>query len=88
MAISEIIGLAAGACMAFSQFPQAYLVYKTKDTHSISLLMFSILTAGVALWFVCGIVTRFWPMWLSNGICLLPSLYVLYMTVKNKYFKP
>ena len=81
---SEFLGAAAGVCMALSQFPQAWKVYRTRDTRGISLWMFSILTLGVALWCLCGIVTCFWPMWLSNGICLIPSVYVLIMTARDR----
>ena len=79
----EIVGYMAGTCMAIAQFPQAYKVYQTKDTHSISITMFSILTLGVLLWFTYGVLTNSIPMWLTNGICLLPSCYILITAIKN-----
>lgn len=79
----DIIGYLAGTCLAIAQFPQAIKVYKTRDTHSISVLMFSILTAGVFFWFLYGVLTNTMPMWLTNGICLLPSFYILGVTIHN-----
>ena len=79
----QIIGYLAGICLAIAQFPQAIKVYRTKDTHSISLLMFSILTTGVFFWFLYGALAGIPEMWITNGICLLPSFYILYMSIKN-----
>lgn len=83
----NIIGYAAGICMAISQFPQAWLVYKTGKTENISLLMFSILTGGVFCWFLYGILSKTTVIWLTNGICLIPSFYVLYKCISNKIKK-
>lgn len=73
----------AGTCLAIAQFPQAIKVYKTKDTHSISLLMFTILTTGVFFWFLYGVLANIPEMWITNGICLVPSFYILYVSIKN-----
>ncbi|MDR2841112.1 MAG: SemiSWEET transporter, partial [Paludibacter sp.] len=73
----SIIGYAAGICSAVAQFPQAIKVYRTGDTRSISLSMYSIMTLGVAFWFAYGLALNMLPMILANGICLIPSLYVL-----------
>lgn len=83
----QIIGYLAGACLAVAQFPQAIKIYKTKDTHSISLLMFSILTTGVFFWFLYGILAKIPEMWITNGICLLPSFYILYVSIRNLHNK-
>lgn len=81
----EIIGYMAGVCMAIAQFPQAWMVWKTKDTRGISLLMFTILTLGVALWFLFGLINGVVSMWLTNGICLIPSLYILIVAYRNRF---
>jgi MtN3 and saliva related transmembrane protein len=80
----HIIGYLAGICTAASQFPQAYKVYKTKQTEGISMLMYSILTLGVAFWFTYGILLNNLPMILANGACLPPALYTLYVMMKNQ----
>lgn len=78
-----IIGYLAGICTAVAQFPQAYKVYKTKETHSISLLMYSIMTLGIAFWFTYGLLLPDLPMILANGICLIPSIYTLFIAIRN-----
>lgn len=79
-----IVGYAAGVCSAICQFPQAYKVLKTKDTHSISLGMYLTMTIGVILWFTYGVLLNDMPMMLSNGVGLIPSLYTLYLTIRNR----
>ncbi len=79
----SIIGYLAGFCTATAQFPQAYKIYKTRDTKSISLVMYSIMTLGIVFWFTYGLLLSDWPMILANGVCLLPSGYTLYVTIQN-----
>ncbi len=83
----SIVGYIAGVCSAISQFPQALKVIKTRDTHSISPWMYSILTVGVFFWLLYGILLNNLPMILPNGIGLIPSLYILYITFQNIYRK-
>ncbi len=80
-----IVGYIAGFCTAVAQFPQAYKVVKTHETHSISPLMYSILTLGILFWFIYGLLIPDLPMILANGICLIPSFYILYITLRNIY---
>jgi Uncharacterized conserved protein len=79
-----IVGYSAGVCSAICQFPQAYKVFKTKDTHSISLGMYLTMTIGVVLWFTYGCLLGDMPMMLANGVGLIPSLYTLYLTIRNR----
>ncbi|MBP1677474.1 MAG: glutathione synthetase [Bacteroidetes bacterium] len=80
-----IVGFLAGFCTAIAQFPQAYKVIKTGDTHSISIGMYSIMTFGIVLWMIYGILIPDLPMIISNAVCLVPSLYTLYVTIRNLY---
>lgn len=78
-----IIGYIAGFCTAIAQFPQALKVIKTGDTESISFGMYSIMTMGIFFWFVYGVLLSNLPMMLANGVCLIPSIYILFITVRN-----
>lgn len=80
-----IVGYIAGFCTAIAQFPQAYRVAVTKETNSISPVMYSIMTMGILFWFIYGWLIPDLPMILANGVCLIPSLYVLIVTLSNKY---
>ena len=78
-----IVGYFAGFCTAVAQFPQAYKVIKTGNTESISPIMYIIMTLGILFWFLYGILIPDLPMILANGICLVPSLYILLITIRN-----
>lgn len=78
-----IIGYIAGFCTATAQFPQAMKVIKTGDTQSISVGMYSIMTAGILFWFLYGVLLENIPMILANGLCLIPSIYILFITFRN-----
>lgn len=82
--IGTITATIAGICMAICQVPQAWLVFKTKDTSGISILMQAILTLGIGSWFVTGILWNQAPMYLSNGFCFIFCLYILTMCLYNK----
>lgn len=79
----SLIGYVAGFCTAIAQFPQAYKVIKTGETESISLGMYLIMTLGIFFWFAYGILIPDLPMILANGVCLIPSVYILFITVRN-----
>ncbi|MCF0195647.1 MAG: hypothetical protein HUK03_00080 [Bacteroidaceae bacterium] len=76
--------------MAVCQIPQAWSVYRTRNTSGISILMQSILTLGVFLWMVSGFLlcaNDFYsglPMVLTNGLCFVFSLYILVVCVSNR----
>lgn len=78
-----IIGYLGGFLTAIAQFPQAIKVIKTGDTQSISLGMYSIMTLGIFFWLLYGILIPNIPMILANAVCLIPSIYVLYITILN-----
>jgi len=80
-----IIGYIAGFCTAVAQFPQALKVIKTGNTQSISIGMYLIMTMGIFFWFLYGVLIPNIPMILANGVCLIPSLYILFITVRNTF---
>lgn len=78
-----IVGYIAGFCTAIAQFPQAYKVIKTGNTEAISPIMYLIMTLGILFWFLYGILIPDLPMILANGISLIPSLYILFILIRN-----
>ena len=78
-----IIGYIAGFCTAVAQFPQALKVIKTGNTQSISVGMYFIMTLGIFFWFLYGFLLLNIPMMLANGVCLIPSVYILFITIRN-----
>ncbi|HVE00010.1 MAG TPA: SemiSWEET transporter [Cytophagaceae bacterium] len=80
----EMIGYLAAVLTTVAFIPQAVLVYKTKDTRSISLAMFLIFNLGLICWALYGIFLKQLPLILANVTTLIFALYILYMKVTEK----
>jgi MtN3 and saliva related transmembrane protein len=82
--IIEVIGMIAAFCTTVAFIPQALMVYRTQDTRSISLNMFLVLTAGLALWIVYGIYSKQMPVILANIFTIVLAFYILLMKFRQK----
>ena len=77
------LGLLAACCTTLSFVPQVVKAVKTGRTADISLGMYAILTTGLLLWLVYGIMLRDLPLILANGVSAALSAVVLSMKIKN-----
>ncbi|MNK49261.1 MtN3/saliva family protein [compost metagenome] len=77
----EIIGLFAGTCVTFATIPQILKVWRTKKVKEISLKMFGILTFGIAVWIVYGILKKDFPIILTNSISFILNLIMVYFII-------
>ena len=82
MGYITIIGLVAATCTTIAFFPQILQVYRTKQTRDLSLPTFILLTTGIFLWLIYGILLGNLPIILANSITLIGCLYILIMKVK------
>lgn len=80
---AEIIGLIAGSCLAISNIPQIVRILKTKDTTSISFLMYLIYTTGIILWLTYGVILSSISVIISNSIALTTASVVLIFKFMN-----
>lgn len=83
MTTVEIVGFSASLLSVLNQFPQAIKVFQTKDTHSISLLMYCIVVVCITLWLVYGILLMDAPLIWANALSLIPIVYIFIMKVSN-----
>lgn len=79
MNTTELIGLGAAFCTTLAFVPQVWRVWTTRSTRDISLGMYSVFTAGVALWLVYGIRMQDTAIVLANGFTLALAGCVLLM---------
>lgn len=77
-----VIGLVAAFCTTVAFVPQAIKAWKTKSTHDMSLASFSIVTFGVAMWLVYGILIRDIPLITANVFTLLVQGANLYLILR------
>lgn len=80
--IGEWAGYVAATLTTLSFVPQAIRTIRTKETHGISLWMYSMFTVGIAFWLGYGFVLGSWPMIVSNAITLLLSLTILSLKLR------
>jgi len=79
----EMVGFSASLLSVLNQFPQAIKVFTTKDTHSISLLMYCIVVVCISLWLVYGILLKDAPLIWANALSLIPITYIFIMKLSN-----
>lgn len=79
----ELIGLAAAAMTTGSFLPQALKTWRTRDTRSISLGMYGMMTVGVALWLGYGIAVGSPSLILANGFTLIQSALILSLKFRH-----
>lgn len=77
----DVIGLFAGGCITISTIPQIIKVWKTKKVKDISLKTFSILTFGILVWIIYGILKEDLPIIITNSVSLCLNLTMIYFII-------
>lgn len=76
---TELLGLIAGTLTTLAFLPQVIKTWKSQSAKDISLGMFLLFSAGVALWLVYGLRLGAVPIIAANAVTLLLSLAILGM---------
>lgn len=71
--VPNIVGTLAALCSMTSFVPQIVKIWRDRDASEISLRMYLITVTGFSLWIAYGVLTRSWPVAVSNTICLALS---------------
>jgi MtN3 and saliva related transmembrane protein len=79
----EWVGYLAAAMTTLAFVPQAVKTIRTRDTRSISLGMYVVFTAGIAMWLIYGIALNSMPMILANIVTFLLSATILGLKLKH-----
>lgn len=79
--LKELIGYGAAALTTAAFVPQAWKTFRSRDVRGISLGMYSMFTAGVALWLAYGLLEGSLPIIIANAITLALSCAVLAMKI-------
>ena len=75
--VVNAIGTAAGLCSMSSFLPQLIKIAREKRAEGVSLHTYVVTVTGFALWIAYGVVSKSWPVTVSNTVCLLMSGAVL-----------
>jgi MtN3 and saliva related transmembrane protein len=80
----DLIGYVAAILTTVAFVPQALTSWRTRDLSGVSLPMYSIFTAGVAMWLAYGVMLGSWPIIVANTITFALSGAVLVLKVRHR----
>ncbi|MEP2059312.1 SemiSWEET family sugar transporter [Maribacter litoralis] len=80
--MEEIIGILAGIFTTIAAVPQIFRAWKTKKVDDVSPKMFLVLTIGVSLWTVYGVMKQDIPIIITNGISTILNITMLILIIK------
>jgi MtN3 and saliva related transmembrane protein len=83
--LTTFIGLAAAFCTTVSYVPQIKKCWVTGSAGDLSLRMFLILTTGIALWVVYGVLQSDAVVMLANGVSLCFLSVILYFKLREDF---
>lgn len=84
----DLLGYLAAFCTTVAFVPQAWKVYRTRQTNDLSLGMFGLFTTGVALWLAYGVLIASAPIYIANTFTLLLAGYILAMKLTESARRP
>lgn len=79
---TTIIGSIAAFLTTIAFIPQAIKVHETKHTKDLSIWMLGILTTGIILWTIYGVLMADRILIMANSLSCIISGYILIMKVK------
>ena len=84
LTLLDLLGFIAGTLTTAAFVPQVLKSWQTRDLSGISLRMYSLFTAGVALWLIYGIALTSWPIIIANAITLALAGGVLLLKLTHR----
>ena len=82
--LDNLVGYVAAALTTVAFVPQALKSWQTRDLSGVSLPMYSLFTAGVAMWFVYGVMLGSWPIIIANAITIILASVVLTLKLMHR----
>lgn len=82
--LDNFVGYAAAVLTTVAFVPQALKSWQTRDLSGVSLPMYSLFTAGVAMWFVYGVMLGSWPIIIANAITIILASVVLTLKLMHR----
>lgn len=82
--LADLIGSAAAFLTTLAFVPQVVKTVKSRSTRDISTAMWTLFSAGVALWLVYGLLLSAWPIVVANALTLGLAVTVLAVKLGNR----
>tara|TARA_B100000965_G_C19362908_1_gene656813 strand:+ start:162 stop:410 length:249 start_codon:yes stop_codon:yes gene_type:complete len=78
----ELLGFIAAILTTSAYMPQAYKIWKTRSTDSISLSMYIVMFFGILFWLIYSFLIKRPPLILANTLSLIMISMILYFKLK------
>ncbi|HAR94979.1 MAG TPA: hypothetical protein DCR97_03305 [Deltaproteobacteria bacterium] len=78
----ELLGFVAGILTTAAYVPQVFKTWRLKTAGDISLLMISLTSSGIFLWFLYGLYIGSLSVMIANFITCMLTLTVLVMKIR------
>lgn len=80
----DVVGTLAATLTTIAFLPQVIKTLRTRRTRDISTSMWTLFSAGVALWLVYGLLLTAWPIIVANLLTLVLAGIVLGVKLSNR----
>ena len=80
---AEWLGYVAGTLTTVAYIPQLIKVLRYKDTKALSLWMYLIVTTGIGLWAVYGVMIDNIPLVLFNSVAFVIASAIIAMKLRH-----
>lgn len=84
----DILGYVASVFTSSSFAPQVWHTWRSKDVSGISLASYTIITIGLVLWFIYGLLRNDAPLYVANGVMICMTGAVVVMKIVYGGRKP
>lgn len=84
IAVTKIVGIAAGIFTGTSMLPQLIKMFKEKKASQVSVFMLLILIVGLSLWVWYGFLKEDWPIIVTNIFSLTVNLVMIVLRYKYR----
>ena len=78
-----LVGMSAAVCTTASFVPQVFKTLRTRRTADISLHMYIILSTGLFLWLLYGLLTGDPPLIMANAVSFSLAFGVLILKIRH-----
>lgn len=82
MTATDLLGFVAAVLTTVAFVPQAWQIWKTRNSAGISVGKYAMFSAGVATWLVYGVLLGAWPIIVANAITLVLAVFILLMKIR------
>ncbi len=84
IAITKIVGIAAGVLTGTSMLPQLIKMFQEKKASQVSVFMLLILISGLSLWVWYGFLKKDWPIIVTNLFSLVVNIIMVFLRYKYR----